>query len=367
MLPPIGATREGDARRPLRWHDGVMSSPTRPAPPTRRLLGLIALVALLHGEVLTLLADRMASRPTGVAATRPIGVWARVVPVPLQRPAAPVVPPSPSLRPDPEPAPVASARPGPPLPPEPLSTSMPVAAATPSVDAAPPPAEGDPPPVYPTQVPESATLRFVARVNGIDADAELRWQHDGERYRLQLRVAGPARPLVDQLSEGRFDAAGLAPERFLDRRRGRTVGAAHFRRDIGRIGFSGPQVDYPAWPGAQDRLAWLAQLVAVLAAAPQPPDELRFFVADARGIARPWVFRADGRERVDTATGPVQALRLVREPPRAEDLRITVWLDPAGRGWPLRLRWQVPISGADLDLTLAEVAAAQPLPAGAGP
>jgi hypothetical protein len=348
-----------------------MSGLGRSPLPTRTLLGLTAAVALLHGGLLALLADRIESPPPpGAVAPRQPGVWARLVPEPLPRPPAPAVPPPalppPSARPDPVRVPMAQAQSHP--PPLPQPPPRPAATAAPSTAATPPAGdEAEPPPVYLTLVPASAILRFAARANGVAADAELRWQHDGERYRLQLRVASPARPLVEQLSEGGFDAAGLAPERFLDRRRGRMVGAAHFRRDIGRIGFSGPQVDYPAWPGAQDRLAWLAQLVAVLAAAPQPPDELRFFVADARGIARPWVFRADGRERVDTVAGPVQALKLVREPPRADDLRITVWIDPAGRGWPLRLRWTVPISGADLDLTLAEVATAQPLPAGAGP
>lgn len=280
----------------------------------------------------------------------------------------------------PQPAPSRRREPAPPVveassdrrspPPVPISP----AAAAPESEPAPAaeaaatvPDEGEPPPVYPTRVPAPATLRFAARANGVDAAAELRWQHDGERYRLALRVGGPARPLLDQLSEGGFDAAGIAPERFLDRRRGRTIGAAHFRREIGRISFSGPRIDYPAWPGAQDRLAWLAQLVAVLAAAAQPPDELRFFVADARGGARAWIFRADGRERVDTAAGAVDALRLVREPPDAYDLRVTVWLDPAGRGWPLRLRWTVPISGADLELTLTEAGAADPPPAAGSP
>lgn len=204
---------------------------------------------------------------------------------------------------------------------------------------------GDPPPVYPTVVPAPRRLRYAAQVNGVAADADLEWIHDGQRYRLDLRVHGPAGSLVEQRSEGGFDAAGVAPERFIDRRRGRVVGAAHFRRDSGRISFSGPQVDYPAWPGSQDRLAWLPQFVAVLAAAASPPAELRFFVADARGVARAWNFQAEGLEAVQTESGPVQALKYAREPARPDDLRIGVWVDPAAAWWPVQIDWLVPISG----------------------
>ena len=36
------------------------------------------------------------------------------------------------------------------------------------------------------------------------------------------------------------------------------------QREAGRITFSGPQVEYPLLPGAQDRISWLLQLAAVL-------------------------------------------------------------------------------------------------------
>src|SRR5574337_903665 len=176
--PPLGLTPQGDAPPPRRWHDRVMGGLVR-EPLTRR--------------------------------------------APLAAPQ-----PAPSLRPDRMPSPAVEARAGRPLPPAPAvmapMPAVPESDPVPVADAATrAPDEGEAPPVYPTRVPAPATLRFAARANGVDVDAELRWRHDGERYRLELRVAGAARPLVEQLSEGSFDAAGLAPERFLDRRRGRTV------------------------------------------------------------------------------------------------------------------------------------------------
>ena len=38
-------------------------------------------------------------------------------------------------------------------------------------------------------------------------------------------------------------------------------------RDIGRITFSGPSLEYPLFPGVQDRLSWIAQLAAIAQAA----------------------------------------------------------------------------------------------------
>ena len=354
----------------------------RPAPSQRRpvmLAGMGVLVALLHAWFLA-----ASSRPGTVPMPREVPPRGIVV---VSRLAA-VAPPQPAPA---NPATAEAAAPraasvadvhapvralAPAAPPDRLPTPPPqslpaedVQAPTRATEPAPAPQrdDGEAPPVYPTRVPPAAVLRLAARINGVDGDAELRWQHDGRRYRLDLRVQGPARPLLEQHSEGGFDAAGLAPERFLDRRHGRTVGAAHFRHDIGRISFSGPPVDYPAWPGAQDRLAWLPQLVAVMAAAAEPPDELHFFVADARGIARAWVFRSQGTEDVASAAGPVRALKLLREPPRADDLRVTVWLDPATGYWPVRLAFVVPISGATFELTRTGFDPAAPLATGAAP
>lgn len=233
------------------------------------------------------------------------------------------------------------------------------------------------PPVYATRVPAPTTLRYAVQrlaAGGIvvrpeaAAEALLQWRHDGSRYFASLRISGTRRPLLEQSSRGSFDANGLAPERFIDRRRGRLVGAAHFRRDSGRISFSGPTHDFPAWPGAQDRLTWLPQLAAVVAmAAAGPasgqamPAEISVFVADARGLARLWVFQALGFETVPGPNGPAQALHLQRSPQRPDDMRVDVWLDPSLDFWPLRLTQAAPFGGATLDLQLREVLPAEAL------
>jgi hypothetical protein len=275
------------------------------------------------------------------------------------------------------------------------------AAGTASADLS---ADGEPPPLYATRMPPPVRLRYALRHNGRSADALLDWQHYGSRYRLTLRAAAPqadaatdpaapagpvdpsepaeppigggsgvreglpglpapARPraLLAQVSSGMLDADGLAPERFVDRRAAGAPRAVNFRRDIGRIGYSGPSHLHPAWPGAQDRLSWLAQLVAILAASPVPPLVVTLFVADATGQAGPWHLQRQPDATGPTPWGaqPLQHWR--REAPRPEALQVDVWLalpgalpggPPATGGWPLRLRFTVPRSGDVLELVL---------------
>ena len=230
------------------------------------------------------------------------------------------------------------------------------AGATDTADA--PPAE--PPPVYPTRVPAPVLLRYALRYNGQAGEATLAWRHDGQAYSLQLDGRSAQRPLVEQASRGGFDAAGLAPERFTDRRRGARWQAANFRRDIGRIGFSGPEIDYPAWPGAQDRLSWLAQLVAIRAAAVPaapgaaavPEADISLFVVDARGAGGLWRFADQGEVLLASPLGPQAAQLWRREPPRPEGLRVEAWLDAGRQHWPLQLRFTALRSGDVFELLL---------------
>ncbi|HQC97737.1 MAG TPA: hypothetical protein PK306_18705 [Aquabacterium sp.] len=216
--------------------------------------------------------------------------------------------------------------------------------------------DGEPPPLYATRVPPPATLFYALRHNGRAGSAVLAWAHDGTAYRLTLDAQGDdGRPLLAQASSGGFDANGLAPERFVDRRAGGRQRAANFRREPGpgggRISYSGPGHAHPAWPGAQDRLSWLAQLAAILAAAEAPPDALRLFVADATGQAGLWQL-----QQLQQQADGGAAMHWRREPPRPEGLQIDLWLPaPAGgaadhAGWPLRLRFTVPRSGDQLEL-----------------
>jgi hypothetical protein len=206
-------------------------------------------------------------------------------------------------------------------------------------------------PVYATRVPPAGRWRYRLQRGLMVGEAELDWvpQVDA-RYELQLlgRVAGVT--LLEWASQGQLDAAGVAPERFVVRRRGRDRQAANFQRASGKITFSGPTHELPLLPGAQDRLSWMIQLASVVAAAPErfaaAGASVVLFVAGARGDADVWTFVVQGAEVLDDRP----ALKLVREPRRLYDTRAEVWLDPAEHYLPLRAVQTPSGGGAALEL-----------------
>ncbi len=339
--PGAGRGREASPVRPVQVRT-VAARPTDPAPDR-------ALAPPAAGR----LADPLAARPSGQPVQAPTPA-----PTPTPEFVAPAVPPLFAT---------ASAAAATPLP----TAQAPVSAAAAPQTAASSPTSPDstapdstaPAPVYATRLPAPVQLRYTLQLNGQTGEAVLDWRHDGQRYALALEArSGRVQPLVEQLSQGGIDAAGLAPERFTDRRRGRGQRAANFRRDIGRIGFSGPQIDYPAWPGAQDRLSWWAQLAAIQAAAAAaftevaPLSAITLFVVDARGAGDWWRFVPQGEAVLDTALGRVVTQHWRRDPDAADrhdSQRTEVWLDATRGHWPVQLRTTSLRSGDVFELRLA--------------
>ena len=231
--------------------------------------------------------------------------------------------------------------------------ALPEASAAATADTS---SSGAAPPLYATQLPPPARLRYALRYNGQAGEALLVWQHDGQRYRLTLDGTGATgQVLVAQASSGLIDGNGLAPQRFVDRRRSGRQQAANFEPALGQIGFSGPAVVHPAWPGAQDRLSALVQLAAVLAAVPGLA-EVRLFVVDARGAGALWPLLRLGSEPGPTPWGTAALQLWQRDPLRPEGLRVQMWLasqadGPAGP-WPLRVRYTALRSGDVFELSL---------------
>ena len=165
-------------------------------------------------------------------------------------------------------------------------------------------------------------------------------------------------PLLALDSVGGFDDAGIAPARHTDRRRDRGTQAANFRRDLGKVTFSGPAVEYPLPPGAQDRLSWMLQLAAIAAAEPAlvgPGGRVSFLVVGARGDADVWTFVHAGEEALALPEGSTSTVRLLRAPGRAYDTRAEVWLDPARHYLPVRARLSNASDRDALLLVLREV------------
>ncbi len=280
---------------------------------------------------------------------------AEVAPAPREAPAQPArkVVRAPTL-----PKPAASAVAAPAPPPEPVAT-MAAAEAAPPPEAPASAAASEPPaapaidvPVYATRLPPPGTWRYQLTRGIASGDALLSWApNEQQRYEMKLEgfVAGIS--VLDWASTGAIDNAGIAPDRFVIRRRSRDSQAANFQRDAGKITFSGPTHELPLIAGVQDRLSWMLQLPAVIEAAPQrfgAGTSVVLMVVGARGGADVWTFKVIGAE----AVGDVPALKLVRQARKPRDVQAEVWLDPARGHIPLRAVLSQPDGGAAFELQL---------------
>ena len=249
-----------------------------------------------------------------------------------------------------------------------------------SSEGEPQPLPGGPPPLtYATRLPPPAVLQYTvqregpglgsgpaaavvaaAARQGLQAQLIWRPEPDTATYTLSLGLGA-----VGTASVGGLDLHGLAPERHVETRRGRELRAANFQRQPaaeggGRITFSGPRIEHPLWPGVQDRLSWMLQLPAVLAAEPglgQPGREVLLLVVGVRGEAAPWVFRVVGSGPLALPAGVVaEALHLQRTPRHAHDTQVDVWLDPARHHLPVRWRLQHRADGPATEFSLLQMA-----------
>ncbi len=309
-------------------------------------------VIVLHAWLLEAL-PRQPGQAGRAAAPRAVQVrqLAQVAPTTTAPTTAPATAPAAAAAPAPQdPAPAPPRRP----PPGPRGAAPGAEPAPPAPPTA-PAAGGEPLPTYATRLPPSATLQYAVLRDGpgrSGIQAELRWRPEGDAYTLTLGMAQ-----TGWASVGAFDAHGLAPERHVETRRGREVRAANFQREVGRITFSGPRLDYLLPPGAQDRLSWMLQLSGVMAADPAlsaPGREVLLFIAGVRGDASVWTFTVQGTETAELPAGAVAgALHLHREPQRPYDTRVDIWLDPARHHLPVRLRLQNRGEGEATDFLLA--------------
>jgi hypothetical protein len=182
-------------------------------------------------------------------------------------------------------------------------------------------------------------LRYVMQRGVLSGNGVLSWRPDGEHYELKLVGSVAGLSVLTQISSGGFDAAGVAPLRFTDQRLRRGTRAANFQRDAGKITFSGPSTEFPLREGVQDRLSWMVQLGAIVAAEPQLRGvgaKVVMYVVGANGDAGVWTFDCTAVEPVTTGAGVVNALKFVREPREPYDTQVQVWIDPAQHHLPVR-------------------------------
>lgn len=223
---------------------------------------------------------------------------------------------------------------------------------------APPPARDAEAKVYPTRIARSFTVLYQMQRGGIRGSGEFAWKRTGDAYEAHLKgtVAGLA--LLNWASRGGFDAAGVAPERYVEKRLTKSAREATFVRSESRIDFSGSAPDIPLVPGAQDRVSWLVQLQAILTADPakaKAGGRVVIPVVGTRGRAETWIFEAAGAESIKTPAGTLRTQKLTRALRKPDDTRAEVWVEPARQFLPVRIRLTLPPFDAPLDMTLADV------------
>jgi hypothetical protein len=191
--------------------------------------------------------------------------------------------------------------------------------------------------------PASGTLSYLAtQTSGgqpRSGTGTLEWTTDGHQYQLRLESSLFFLPLLVQTSVGSLGAEGLQPERFSDKRLNRSEKAAHFRRDTGRITFSGNPNSPTLQRGAQDRLSLLMQLAAIAAGSPTQLAQLGSLPVQVVSAddADTWLFVVEGEDSLYLPAGHTTALRLARNPRKEFDAKLQVWLAPELGYVPVRI------------------------------
>jgi len=353
--------------------------PSAPRAPWRRLASLAVPVllghlALWHGvtgfaapavEPLapapSIEVHWLAAEPVAPGIAAPDATVARPRPAPRTAArvaaAAPLAPAEPATSPDTGPATLAAV--DPPIADAPSLDGLQLAAND-TGGATPDGPDRDPTdvPTYRTRLPAPVLLVYDLRRGFLSGTGQLAWRLSGQpgaqQYQARLEGSVAGLQILVQDSTGAIDGAGIAPVRFTDKRR-KGEQAANFRRDSRRITYSGPSTEYPLVPGTQDRVTWMLQLPAIVAADPKrfsrAGERIVMFVSGARGDADVWTFQVAGAEDVPPGDGNAPgAIKLVREPRKPHDTHVEVWLDPKRQYLPARAR--LTSNGDTLELVL---------------
>lgn len=194
-------------------------------------------------------------------------------------------------------------------------------------------------------LPSEFSARYEVNHAGFTlGEARTHFERIGEdryRYSSLTRPLGIAslfyRVEVTEVSEGRITEQGFRPELYLYDRRGRGERKARitFDWDEQRVENT---VDGQAWnmdipENALDRMVSQLQLMHDLA---NDDDELSYRIADGRRRILEFDFELQGRERIKTAYGRLEAVKITRiEDDR--DRATTFWCAPSLDYLPVRI------------------------------
>jgi hypothetical protein len=172
--------------------------------------------------------------------------------------------------------------------------------------------------------PQRVEIVYELSHNGVAvAEVTERLEHDGRRYSLQETWKGRGvfalRGEAQRSSRGAVARDGLRPAEYLDLRGGRERRRASFD----------PKDAAPTLQ-RQDRLSFVWSFVFA-----PPAGPVTVTVSDGRG-ASTYDYRPAGRERITTAAGQFDALRLVRHKDGPEGRSDEIWLAADRQFLPVR-------------------------------
>lgn len=214
----------------------------------------------------------------------------------------------------------------------------------------------------PTSMPPSADLSYLitAKQHGLtlNGTANVQWRAGDGKYSIVTESrAAMLGKILENRSEGVIDDFGLAPVTFTEKRFRKEAYTVSFKRDAKLISFSMDDVTYPIKGGEQDRASAQWQLAAQARATPdkfKPGSEWNLFVAGRRD-AEQWSFKVVKTEIVQTGSGEVSAVHLVKAPPPdAQGQQVDLWLAPSMDWYPVRVRFN-DNDGDFVDQTLEKV------------
>ncbi|QTO48120.1 DUF3108 domain-containing protein [Burkholderia latens] len=218
--------------------------------------------------------------------------------------------------------------------------------------------------------PPSGDLQYDTFYNGMqNMIGTIHWRTDGHAYDLSVSMPVPFVGPFAYRSEGRIDAFGVAPDRYVEKRGKRPEDIAIFNREIRQVVFTRTPNNAPLPDGVQDRFSMLMQLSGLVRGNPsayKPGVTQQFFVIDNNN-GETWPITVIGDEDVQTQAGIVRARHFMRLPRREGDTRrIDMWLAPS-LGWlPARLVQSEP-NGAQIELLWHGPLAPPRAPADAAP
>ncbi|WP_167362665.1 DUF3108 domain-containing protein [Pandoraea faecigallinarum] len=210
--------------------------------------------------------------------------------------------------------------------------------------------------------PPSVTLTYDALMNGVrNQTGQLHWVNENGHYQLRISVPIIFFGTFEFVSEGGYDANGIAPSRYVEKRGRRAEYVTEFRRDATpALHFSRSGQSVPLAPGAQDRFSVMMQLAGYARGNPERYTQVgvthEFTVADTDS-SEVWPVQYVGSETMTTPQGYVETRHFTRLPRKAGDeRRVDIWLAPSLDWLPVRVKQTEP-SGTEFELIFTQKSA----------